>query len=254
VESQEKVNRLFLELASQSRIDILRELQTNKLKMRELARRLDLTATEAFRQLKRLTDASLVQRQPAGSYTIAPFGKLVLELSASFEFVFRHREYFATHDLSAIPASFVNRLGELSQSTLSMETIRNLNQGEAALGQAEHFLWAMIEGPANDRLTPIVTERGRQGVKFRFLVPEHYLRQVSVPPALAQALEGRGLTVLPATLTISEKVAVVAFNHLGGRADYAGFAATDQDSINWAKDLFLYFWDKGKRWTASSRV
>jgi predicted transcriptional regulator len=254
VESREKVNQLFLELASQSRLDILRELETKKLKMRELARRLDLTATEAFRQLKRLTDASLVQRQPAGSYTIAPFGKLVLQLSASFEFVFQHKEYFLTHDLSPIPNPFVNRLGELSRSTLSMEAIRNLNQGEDALGQAAQFLWAMIEGPAKDRLTPTVAERVRQGVKFRFLVPDHYLLQVSIPHDLTQAIEGRGLTVLPATITVSEKEAFVAFNNLGGRADYAGFIAKDQDSINWAKDLFLYYWDKGKRSTASTRT
>ena len=254
VEGREEANQLFLELASQSRLDILRELQSKTLKMRELARRLDLTATEASRQLKRLTDAALAQRQPAGGYTIAPFGKLLLQLSASFEFVFQNREYFSTHDLSPVPNSFVNRLGELSRSTLSMEAIRNLNQGEDALGQAAQFLWAMIEGPAKDRLTPTVTERVRQGVKFRFLVPDNYLLQVSIPHDLARAIEGRGLTVLPATITVSEKEALVSFNHLDGRADYAGFIAKDQDSINWAKDLFQFFWDKGKRSAASARA
>jgi predicted transcriptional regulator len=91
-------------------------------------------------------------------------------------------------------------------------------------------------------------------VKFRFLVPESYLRQVSIPHDLAQSIEGRGLTVLPATITVSESEALVSFNHLDGRADYAGFIAKDQDSINWAKDLFLYYWEKGKRSTASTHA
>jgi predicted transcriptional regulator len=246
LERQEGINRLFLELASQSRLDILRELQTKKLRMRELARRLDLTATETSRQLKRLTDASLVQRQPDGSYTIGPFGKLVSQLSGSFEFVFPHREYLSTHDISQIPPSFVSRMGELSLANLSMETIRNLNQVEGVLAQAEHFLWAMVEGPANERFTPTVLEQGRRGVDFRFLVPEHYLRQVRIPPDLPRAIEARGLTVLPATITISEKEAFVGLNHPDGRADFAGFIGKDQDSINWAKDLFLFYWNKGR--------
>lgn len=254
LESQAGINRLFLELASQSRLDILRELQTKKLRMRELARRLDLTATETSRQLKRLTDASLVERQPEGSYTIAPFGNLVLRLSASFEFVFRHREYLSTHDLSQIPHSFVSRMGELSLAHLSMETIRNLNQVESVLAQAEHFLWAMVEGPANERFSATVLEQGRRGVDFRFLVPEHYLRQVSIPPDLPRAIEARGLIVLPATITVSEKETFVGLNHLDGRADFAGFIGKDQDSINWAKDLFLHYWDKGRRAAASTRI
>ena len=45
------LEKLFFELASESRLGILRELQKENLKMQEIARRLDVTPTEAFRQL-----------------------------------------------------------------------------------------------------------------------------------------------------------------------------------------------------------
>ena len=52
LENDEGVEKLFFELASESRLSILRELQIENLKMQEIARRLDVTATEAFRQLQ----------------------------------------------------------------------------------------------------------------------------------------------------------------------------------------------------------
>lgn len=247
MEDQEGIDRLFLELASESRLDILRELQTKGLKMRELARRLDLTATEAFRQLKRLTKASLVQRQPEGSYRIAPYGKLVLQLAASLEFVSKHKEYFSTHDLSRLPYTFVNRIGELSQATLNMEAMGNISEGEQMIGRAEQYLWAMVEGPGNELMAPTVAEQSRRGVKYRFLVPERRLPVGSGPPGTTQAIEARGLSDIPAIVALTEREAGVMFRFVGGRADYAGFFAKDPSSLNWTKDLFLYYWDKGKR-------
>jgi predicted transcriptional regulator len=81
----------FFELASESRLSILLELQKENLKMQEIARRLDVTVTEAFRQLERLSATLLVQRQPDGTFALAEYGKLVLQLASSLEFVVKYR-------------------------------------------------------------------------------------------------------------------------------------------------------------------
>lgn len=120
---------MFFEPASESRLSILRELQAGSLKMQEIARRLDVTATEAFRQLERLSAALLVQRQPEGSYAITLYGKLLLQLSSSFEFVFRHKEYFLSHDIWKLPPQFVNRIGEFSKTNLIMDVMESINKG-----------------------------------------------------------------------------------------------------------------------------
>jgi predicted transcriptional regulator len=86
LESQEGLAKLFFELASDSRLCILNELKGEALKMQDVARRLDVTATEAFRQLERLSAALLVARQPDGTYTITAYGKLMLQLSAPMNF------------------------------------------------------------------------------------------------------------------------------------------------------------------------
>jgi predicted transcriptional regulator len=254
---QEGVERLFFELASEDRFGILRELQKNSLRMQELARRLDLTATEAFRQLKRLSESRLVQRQPEGTYAITPLGKLVLELSSSLEFVFKNREYFLTHDIWRLPRQFVNRIAELSQTTLAMSAMKNVSEGERMAvearqymwGLTEEYLWGLTEGHRNRPVVSAVDELIHKGVKYKLLIPESQLRGLRSPRD--RNVEIRGLPDIPASIALTEKEAIVCLRLVGGRMDYAGFLGKDPTFLDWVKGLFLYYWDKGKE--ASTR-
>ena len=128
MEKGEGIEKLFFDFASESRLGIIRELKKQNLRMNELARKLDLTATEVFRQLQHLTEALIVQKLPDGSYAITTYGKLILQLLQSLEFTFRYKAYFLNHDVSQLPYQFVNRIGELSSSALCMDSIENLNR------------------------------------------------------------------------------------------------------------------------------
>lgn len=247
LENDEGIEKLFFELASESRLSILRELQTKSLKMHEIARRLDVTATEAFRQLRRLSEALLVQRQPEGSYALTQYGKLELRLSSALEFVFKHKQYFLTHDVWRLPLQFVNRIGELSQTNLIMDTFENINKGERMFMEAEQFAWGLAEhGRGPELMNQTMGERIQKRVKVKMLIPESFLA-AAIPPATAQNVELRGLSDIPAIIAVTEKEAVVCFRFVNGRADYAGFSGKDPIFLNWVKDLFLYYWEKGKR-------
>ena len=121
LEGQERIERLYFELASESRLGILYELSKQDGKMREIGRKLELTTTEAFRQLQRLSDALLVQKKPEGTYSITEYGLLVLQFSAFFEFIHIRRQYFSTHNVRRLPYQFLNRIGELSQAEFMIE-------------------------------------------------------------------------------------------------------------------------------------
>ena len=245
--NDEGIEKLFFELASESRLSILRELQKENLKMQEIARRLDVTATEAFRQLERLSAALLVQRQPDGTFAIAEYGKLVMQLSSALEFISKHRDYFSTHDIMRLPLQFVNRLGELSQANLVMDTVENLNNGERTFIEAEQYGWGIAEGTIPEHVIPIINERIQKGIKFKFLIPENRLLANVSQPAPLKNVEGRGLPDLPAIVVLSEKEAGICFRQVGGKIDYAGFFGKDPVFLNWVKDLFLHYWDRGKR-------
>ena len=238
----EGIEKLFFELASENRLEILKELQTNTHKMQRIARILDVTPTEALRQLQRLSDAGLVQKQSDGTYTTTQYGKLVMQLSSSMEFISKHKEYFSTHDIMRLPCQFLNRIGELSQATLVLDTIENLNRGQRLYADAEQYAWGLAEGIIPDSIGPIMDEKKTQGLDIRMLVPETF----SIPSVTEPNVKMRGLSGLPLSIALTERGAIVCFRFIEGRLDYAGFSGKDPIFLNWARDLFLYYWDKGK--------
>lgn len=127
MESHDEVDKLFFELASESRLGILRELQSKKLRMQQIARGLDLTETETCRQLQRLSEAQLVQKQSDGTYALTTYAKLVLDLSLPMKFVFKNKEFFLNHDLFLLPKELRIRLGDLSESQMISTTIETIN-------------------------------------------------------------------------------------------------------------------------------
>jgi len=245
IEKGKGIEKLFFDLASESRIDIIRELKEQNLKNNELGGKLDLTATEAFRQLQHLTEALIVQRLPDGTYTITNYGKLTLQLIQSLEFTFKHKEYFLNHDVWRLPYQFVNRIGELSRSTLDMDTIENINRAGQMFSEAEKHAWAMGE-KLLDSLGPAMARPISKGVKFRFMGCESRLPNFNHVPGEAPHIELRTFTDIPITIVTTEKEACICLPSTEGRMDYAAFYGTDPKFVNWARELFLYYWDKGK--------
>lgn len=238
MEKTDEVDRLFFELANKSRLDILRLLQTENLKMQEIARRLDLTATEAFRQLERLSAASLVQRQPDGSYTLTQYGKLELHFASVMEFGLKNKQYFLNHDVWRLPQQFVNRISELSQATLNMGLLETTTKSSHMIGEAKKYMWGISAEPLPQPFDAIASQIPK-GVEYKILSPQ--------PPIKLPNLENRTLTGSPVILALIEKEASLCFRFVDGRVDYASFIGNDPAFLNWVKDLFLYYWEKGKR-------
>jgi predicted transcriptional regulator len=247
VENNVGLGKLLFELASESRLAILRELQKDNLKMQEIARRLDVTATEAFRQLQRLSTASLVQKQPDGSFTISEYGKLVIQLTSSLEFIPKYKDYFSTHDVMRLPISFISRLDELSQANLSTDTVAILNKGQQAFLDAETFGCGIAEGTIPEFMVTKMDEKVKTGLDFKFLLPENRFPSSTSLSELPRNVQIRSLSELPALVFLTEKFAAICFLQIGGKVDYAGFLGDDPTFINWVKELFMYYWEKGKR-------
>lgn len=240
------LEKLFFELASESRLAILRELQGENLKMQEIARRLDVTATEAFRQLERLSAAMLVKRQPDGSFAISEYGKMVMQASACLDFISKYREYFSTHDVMRLPSQFVNRLSELSKSELCTDTIANLNKAEQAFVDAKEFGYGIAEGTIPEHMGPKMEQQLLKGVQFKFMVPLNRLSEHATPIPAPKNVHVKGLSELPAVIVLTEKFGGICFLQVGGKVDYAGFFGDDPAFLNWLRDLFMFYWEKAQ--------
>jgi predicted transcriptional regulator len=246
---EKRLDLLFYELASQDRLSILRQLCNSSLKMQDVARKLDLTATEASRQLQRLNQAKLIERGPDGNYTTTQLGRLLLILSTPLGFVYKHDDYFLNHDVTRIPLPFVNRLGELSQGTLVEDLISDLARWEALLTAAEEHIWVMTPR-AMGHLTKISAVKLSEGVKIRSILNEENRPTKNSLPS-SKNVERRLIQEVPIIMIITEKEASVSFP--ASKADLsAGFSSSffgsDPVFLKWANDLFCFYWDQAKLW------
>lgn len=248
---EKRLDTLFYELASEDRLAILRELCNSSLKMQDIARRLDLTATEASRQLQRMSQAKLIERGSEAAYTTTQLGRLLLTLSVSLEFVYKHGDYFLTHDLTQVPLHFVDRLGELSKATLIADLITNLAKWEALLKAAKDHIWVMTPR-AMEHLTRISADKLSEGIKIRSIMNEENREAKIILPSSKNA-ERRLIQEVPLIMIISEKEASVSFpsKRSDGTVDFASsFFGSDAVFLQWTKDLFLYYWERAKIWYA----
>ena len=244
-EDQGGVERLFFELASESRLGILRQLLLKPLRTQDIAHSLGLTDTEAFRQTHRLGEASLIQKQPDGTYGITQYGKLVLQLSGSLEFAYKYRECLMTRDIWAMPDEFINRFSELSNAKLNLDVLDSMNKADQVVLSAEKFIWTIGNSPL-DSIGSKIAERFSHGVSLRLMFHEKLIPMFKDVPEIEGKIEKRALSSTPGTMLLTEKSAGVSFASIDGRADYALFFSMDPVFMKWAKDLFEYYWDRGK--------
>lgn len=235
-------------LSSADRRRIIEELQTQNLKLNEVAKKLDITPTEAFRQLQRMTDAGLLEKTPDGRYHATTYSTLILESSSAMHFLTKHREYFLAHDMSLIPPQFRARLGELSKTTLLTEAVPNMNTAIEILKNAEKRIDVMGEFRLEQHVQ-IARQRSLEGVKIRTLLQEDAMESLEKESTQdSQTVERRFTPRVCAVMIITEKSAGIALRKLDGKMDYQVFAGTDPDSIGWADDLFDDRWNRAKPW------
>ena len=196
-----------------------------------MAKKLDITATEACRQLQRLTDAGLLEKTPEGRYHSTPYSKLILESSTAMHFLSKHREYFLDHDASLIPPQFRARFGELSKAVLHTEAVPNINTGSEVLKSAEERIDVIGEHRLEQH-TQIAKQRSQEGVKVRTLLQESNIESMKEELALAKpSLERRFIPRVCLVMIMTEKIVGFTLPRLDGKMDYQVFAGNDPESI-----------------------
>lgn len=236
---------LFFELASESRLGMLQELKLKSLKMKDLTSKLHLTATESFRQLQRLSEEQLVEKQPDGTYSLTEYSRLILHLTPTLDFVHRYKEYFSTRNILKLPYEFINRIGELSSGTLSTNITDSINKGEKMVKESQRHVWA-IGDKALDSIGSLMLERYSKGVKsFRFMYAESLL-PLYRPSQHQPGIEQRTLPAIPALIICTGNESAVCFLSTQDKVDYTGFFGQEPVFRKWVEDFFNHYWSLGK--------
>jgi len=246
--AEERATELFFQLASVDRKRILTELLVESLHLNEIAKRLGMTATEALRQLQRMTEARLLEKTPDGSYKLTPYARIVLDASAPMDFISRFREFFLTHDAMQLPPEYRARLSELSGGVLIPQTMETMNRVTEMLRTTRERIEATIELGFEVHLE-IMKQRIGDGVKVRWLMQESYLpRARELLRTVEKFPEMRRTPRLIGHIYKTDGAASIALRLNDGTMDYASFHGEDPQFLKWASDLFTHEWQKAKPW------
>lgn len=210
--------------------------------MHEIARKIELTDTEASRQLIRMSKAGFIERCNNNAYTLTQIGRLLLVLSSSMEFVRRNKPYFIHRDFGQIPVSFVYRFGELSQGVLLTEQNEIMIRWEEIVEAADEYLCVMMP-----QVMPFLSRKAveglRKGVNLRS-INNRELSQTSIKfKQTGENVERRFLPRVSAGVVSSEKEASFFIYDADGGMDTSAFFGNDASFMDWVNDLFLHYWD-----------
>ena len=249
---EEKLGELLFDLSSADRLTLLKAIDREKLRQTQLAARLSATAQETSRHLIRLSHDGLISKDSEGLHSLTPFGIAVLRLMPSIDFLCRHKKYFLSHDVTSLPPSFLERIGELSESAHVERLGGVLDHLQRVIGEAKDFVWLMADQVLTNSLTNSRQTLIERGISMRIIIPTS---EFSSPPLSAhelipQNMEIRFADKVCAGISMNEAMAGVVFPDTNGRIDFSnGFRGSGQGVYGWCRDLFLQHWQQAKTLT-----
>src|SRR5215831_15160638 len=207
--------KLLFDISSSDRLTLLFAIRKENLRLTQLAEKIGATIQETSRHLGRLTDAKLIEKNTDGSYNVTSYGRLVLILLSSYNFLSKNKDYFLSHDISFLPQEFVERIGELSVYGYSVNVSSVLRHIEQVISSANEYIWLMadqvvITGPS------IAQTIGNRDVSISVIMPKSSLmpeRYQHAQTLLGDRLE---LKLLPdedakVAIAMNEKIAIITF-------------------------------------------
>jgi len=247
--------KLLFELSGSTRLEMLHALETAPMTFTKIADQMDITSSEASRQIERLSGMNLIEKLASGSYAITPLGRLMLSFLPGIDFVYRNSDYFRTHDTAPVPHELVMRFGDISGARFVSGTIEAINFMQEMMRNVERYHCGMIDG-LMDSIVPVVVRKARSGVIFRTILPDTYREKVSaiVDEYRAvdggmdlQAIEIRTLPTIPVCSAVTDLGGGFKLPFTDGSMDHSTMVVgSDPGFCRWCRDLFAHYWKRAE--------
>jgi predicted transcriptional regulator len=250
----EGVGSLFFELAGDLRLSMLTKLSQKNYRLSQLSSELGATMQEAHRNMTRLIDSGLVAKDKEGELVLTAYGRTVVTIIPSYDFLYRNRDFFFDHSLGDLPPKFIQRMGAFQSCEIVHGVMAILQRWKNLYSGSDKYIREIMAQVPLD-LIETVSGRVESGVKFSYI----FSANAVVPKGRTQLLQkvgwrnfiSRGLVerrMLPdvKVMTIfNEKQGCVLFPNMKGEPDLnMMFYGEDKEFLEWCSDLFNYQWEK----------
>jgi predicted transcriptional regulator len=244
--------KTFFELASEQRLAIIFRLNEKSAKISQLAKDLNITMQEAHRNVSRLQDAGLIEKDPEGIFSLTTFGNTITKQIPTFNYLSKHKEYFSEHILGELPIKFIMRLGALDKCEFVKGVVAILERWKDIYREAEEYIYEIVPQVPIDLIEPAVS-RVKQGVKYSYVLPKDaiipkgrkdLLKKLGHNELLNKAaIERHMVESVKVAVILNEKQAAVLFPTQKGETDMNMiFYSIDRVFHEWCLDYFRYRW------------
>lgn len=266
----EHTEHIFFELASENRLQILFKLNKEKTKLAKLARDLDATMQEVHRNLSRLQEAGLIEKDSNGNFSLSTFGSVIVRQISTFSFLSTYQAYFSEHVAGDIPMKFIYRIGALNKCKFINGIVAVIEKWKKMYEESEEYICAMLPQIPLDLIEVILPLVKDKRVKFSYILPQNALVPKKRTNLLKNAgyqdllkrgeVERRMIDRIQIAVVLNEQQASVMFPNHNGSTDMTSMFFSEK-SIDlgglfhdWCLDFFRYNWYNSKSFDESKLV
>ncbi len=158
----------FLELASEQRLNIIKNIAKNKLNISKLANILDATKPEIHRNVTRLTKAGLIEKNTDGDYGLTVYGNAILVQIPSLSFFTENNQFFSNHNLGNLEDKFIQRIGALENKKHVKGYVKTLEKWRQIHENAEKYVYNILsEVPYSGDIIEVISKQLKNDLHIR---------------------------------------------------------------------------------------
>ena len=247
----------FLELSSEQRLNIIRNVAKNKLNISKLANLLDATKPEIHRNVTRLTKAGLIEKNTDGDYGLTVYGNAILVQIPSLTFFAENKQFFKNHTLGNLEDKFIQRIGTLENKKHVKGYVKTLEKWRQIHENAEKYVCNILsEVPYSGDIIEVISKQLKNDIHIRsvfsdkVIVPEERKKifeekdfQKYVKNGNLERRMKKNVTVV---VIVTDKESAVFFPNLEGTTDLSEmFYSSNPKFREWCYDYFTWCWDNG---------
>lgn len=251
------LNEFLIEFTNKGRYEVFKSIYKESKRHSELEKDIDIPGPEISRNLKRLINKRLISKTIDNKYEITSIGKIIYEVLNIFESTLKFEDFLNNHDISSIPIDLLLQLGKLKSVDVYNQTMKNIQKWSDLVKNSERFILA-ISDQFQDSILPIVERKfNNQSIEINVLIEKAVLmdsvkvgKQFKDRHAFYDKIDVfqnvRVLFQINISLIASDKGAIL-FLSKDGKIDYSQCLVDNSEAfINWIRELFEWYWKKGK--------
>ncbi len=248
-----KITDLFLEVASEIRYNILKNLNEKNQKQSKIAKEIGMTLPESHRQFERLAKFELIIKMSDGTYSLTSFGKIFLNHVESFGFLLKYKNYFKSHEIGNIPKKFTKRLSDLNECTLTEGAFVINDKMIQIAGNGEYLrvISAHVPPDAFRQGLASAKKTGKQvSIIYakKTIIPKGFKKEFTSPDVnelISNGTYERKMTdKVQIYVVLNDKTSMVIFPDTNGNIDLNfAFVSEDPTFHEWCFDYHQFMWE-----------